>query len=190
VGRFGWYVDRRATGVDLYAGGRQARLDTDRGTLSAQSYLGAAWDALRDVATAALSGAEINAVDAVVDGDLPLPLEAPEADPAHTRALPVSADPVLDDIERPGLVIRPVVARWDTCAFAADDGRAVTYLVVPAADVPEFIADCAAGRYDDRLSRTLARGRLGLRRLQPVPSGAAAGPISAAAAATGGRRSA
>jgi hypothetical protein len=191
VGRFGWYVDRRATGVDLYEQGRRARLATDRGTLSAQSYLCAAWDALRDVAATVLGGAEISAVDAVVDGDLPLPLEAPEPDPGHLRAVPDTAmEPVLDDIERPGLVIRPVVVRWDTCAFAADDGRVVTYVVVPAAEAPGFIADCAAGRYDDKLARALGRGRLGLRRLQPVPPAESADALSAAAAATAEHRSA
>lgn len=184
VGRFGWYVDRRATGTDLYTGGRSARLATDRGDVSAQSYLHSAWSALRDTAATLLDGSELALVDALVDGDLPLPLEAPEADPAPPVVTTGTPDPVLDDVERPGLVIRPVVARWDTCAFAADDGRVVTYVVVPAAGAAEFLADCAAGRYDERLSRTLSRGRLGLRRLQPAPGR----DVTAAVAPTGAPR--
>jgi hypothetical protein len=174
VGRYGWYVDRRAAGVDLYAVGRDARLDTDRGPMSAQSYLVAAWEALRETGTRLLDRNEVALVDAMVDGDLPLPLELPEDDPVVLEGSGSAHGPVFDDIVRPGFVVRPVVARWDSCAFTADDGRRALYLVLDAAEVPDFLAACAKGRYDAQIRRVLMRGRLALRRLRPVIPAAAA----------------
>jgi len=75
--RAGWYIDRRAFGTDLYRDGRAARLRSRAGgSLLAQDHLSEAWQRARPVVDALLDAAELGLVDRVVDGELPIPLEA------------------------------------------------------------------------------------------------------------------
>jgi hypothetical protein len=54
VERYGWYVDRAASGADLYAGGRSAQLRCGRTSVTVQRYVDECWHrlepALREVA--------------------------------------------------------------------------------------------------------------------------------------------
>ncbi len=78
--RYGWYIDRRAYGVDLYAGGRDSTIPVGvRGSrrLRAGDVLEAAWALVRGAAATWASPADVALVDAVVDGRAPIPLESP-----------------------------------------------------------------------------------------------------------------
>jgi len=150
-GRFGWYVDRCATGVDLYAAGRRA----DIGAVTAGELLELAWSRLRSLALHLVGGADVRIVDAIVDGTRPLPLEQPARDPKGGPAdVPAAAihGRVVDDVVRPGFVLRTVAARWDRVAFEVDNGHRRRYVVVPADRLEPFLAATDAGDYDHRLS--------------------------------------
>ncbi|CAN7278660.1 hypothetical protein [Knoellia sp. LjRoot47] len=73
--RYGWYVDRRAVGCDLYTLGREAplrRLHTST-SVSAGLHLEQTWELARAALAGRLSAPELALVDAVVGGDTPLP---------------------------------------------------------------------------------------------------------------------
>lgn len=73
--RYGWYVDRRAIGCDLYALGREAPMRRSRGrtTVTAGRHLEQTWEVARAGLTGQVSGTELAAVDEVVGGADPLP---------------------------------------------------------------------------------------------------------------------
>ncbi len=79
VERYGWYVDRNAFGVDLSADGRRARLVPvrGRGSVLGQEHLARAWGCARDALEGVASPEDLEAADALVAGDLPLPSELP-----------------------------------------------------------------------------------------------------------------
>jgi len=152
-GRFGWYVDRCAAGVDLYRDGRSAAVPTDAGVMPAGVLLDRVWSRLRPLAIDLVGADDVAVVNAIVAGRQPLPLEQPARDPrADATAPPAAAihGRVVDDLARPGFTLRTVVARWDRVAFELDDGRRRRYLVVPAARLARFLAAVDGGRYDDR----------------------------------------
>jgi hypothetical protein len=164
--RFGWYVDRAAAGVDLYRGGRETALPTEAGVTRAGALLDQAWSVLRPLAAELVGTPAVDLVDAYVEGRRPLPLERPEREPRGEPAPVPSAaihGRVVDDIVRPGFVLRPVAARWDRVAFDLDDGRRRRYAVVRTERLPEFLAAVDSGRYDGRL-----RGRFALPARHPA----------------------
>jgi len=73
--RYGWYVDRRAVGCDLYELGRVAPLRRTRtgATVTAGQHLEQTWELARAALVGRVSEAELAVVDAVVGGDEPLP---------------------------------------------------------------------------------------------------------------------
>ena len=75
VERYGWYVDRRAFGCDLYALGRDAPLraagSTERRTAGEQ--LERTWGLARAALVGRVDTADLVAVDEIVTGDGPLP---------------------------------------------------------------------------------------------------------------------
>ena len=67
--RHGWYVDRSASGRDLYAGGRLTPLLTRRGSsCTAQQVLEQCWGIARVLVSSLLAADELGHVDAVVLG--------------------------------------------------------------------------------------------------------------------------
>jgi hypothetical protein len=154
VERYGWYVDRRAFGPDLYSEGRKARLQRVRGgSITAQQQLEAAWTVARD-ALAGLAGDEdLEAADRMVAGDLPLPSEGGLAPP------PFGPEPTLEPSvfgdatrprERPRFDLAPVMLTWDHSVFlvvgAAGGGRA--FVSLPAEFLPGFLRRLDGGELD------------------------------------------
>jgi hypothetical protein len=153
TGRFGWYVDRCAAGVDLYRDGRAAVVPTDVGPMPAGVLLDRVWARLRPLATDLVGAGDVAVVDAIVAGQRPLALEQPARDPRAAATAPSGAamhGRVVDHLVRPGFTLRTVVARWDRVAFEFDDGRRRRYLVVPAGRLAAFLAAVDEGRYDGR----------------------------------------
>lgn len=92
--RYGWYVDRRAFGCDLYALGREARLQRSRrGAISAQAHLAESWHIARQALAGIARADDVAAADALVRSDVPLPLGPVErhARPSVTTTNVVSA---------------------------------------------------------------------------------------------------
>lgn len=73
--RFGWYVDRTAFGGDLYAEGRHAELDGDRGVVTAGKHLCQAWALARSALGDRAGALDLVEADEVVAGTRPLPSE-------------------------------------------------------------------------------------------------------------------
>lgn len=161
-GRFGWYVDRCATGVDLYRDGRRAAVPTDAGVVAAGALLERAWELLRPLALELVGPADVGIVDAVVGGREPLPLERPARDP-RGEAVGVSAAAIhgrlVDEVVRSGFVLRAVVARWDRVAFEIDNADRRRYAVVSADRLSTFLHAVDAGHYDGRFGAISAAPR-------------------------------
>ncbi|MEY2420967.1 MAG: hypothetical protein QOI95_1034 [Acidimicrobiaceae bacterium] len=156
--RAGWYVDRRAFGTDLYSDGRSARLRWGAGrTGTAQAHLEEAWQRARPSVEPLLDESELRLVDRVVDGTLPLPLEA-EPNTTPDPFGPFEGNPfegVVRSRRRAGYSVEPISIAWDAVAFrlrGARDGIAC----IPRAALSEFLDDLDAGRLDAQIVRFLA----------------------------------
>ena len=66
--RYGWYVDRRAFGPDLYADGRASVLRVGRTATTLQSYVEDCWAVLRPGLRGLCGQEELGLADALVDG--------------------------------------------------------------------------------------------------------------------------
>ena len=84
VERFGFYVDRKAFGDDLYGVGRACQLQFRGGTRTAQRQLEDCWRAARARIRMYATGEDLALVDDLVAGLRPLPLE--RAEPATARS--------------------------------------------------------------------------------------------------------
>lgn len=154
VGRYGWYVDRRAYGPDLYREGRRAVLRTrDGGTLRAHDALRYSFDAaLRHLQT---TQTELRNATEVVAGDAPLPLESDAAAFADAAAPVDPGDEwlgVLRDHHRPRVEAHAVIATWHTTIFEVRASGRVTYANVPARSLAAFLAQFERGGLDDLLA--------------------------------------
>ncbi|MEO5838031.1 MAG: hypothetical protein ABIQ73_13865 [Acidimicrobiales bacterium] len=75
--RWGWYVDRRAFGIDLYEHGRAARLRRARslGHDCGQDVLDRSWSCARAALAAFAAPSDLHDADVVVAASVPLPCE-------------------------------------------------------------------------------------------------------------------
>ncbi len=163
--RFGWYVDRRAFGADLYSGGRDAQVNWGGRTVRAQHVLQAAWEETRPLVAGDADPAELAAVDDAVSGDAPLPLEdddPPDLSCGHpTPARPVSLgpSPYLRPLRRRhgGIELAPVVVTWDFVVFVVVDRRRLhrCFVTVPRPLLRVFATSVASGRLDAVLAARL-----------------------------------
>lgn len=151
--RFGWYLDRRALGPDLYADGRAALLTLrGGGTTTAQAHLEACWEVAREAIEGFATAEEIAAVDRMVRGATPLPCE--DGDWGRWRpALEVPVNPFgrLEQ-HRPGLDLVPVSATWDYVAFEVASAADRGVLNVPYAYLGAFLDAFEEGALDDVLA--------------------------------------
>lgn len=185
--RYGWYVDRRAPGCDLYALGRAAslRLATG-GRLSAQRHLEAAWASARHLLGPLATAADLAQLDALVAGRLPLAVEgAAPSGPAGTRIEPPGSTA---DEEAGGafgaalaptggrLHAAPVLLTWSRAVFLVLDPRRERpgFASVPVSRLARFLGLLGDGSLDVPVERFL--GIAGpLRRLDDPARAARAG---------------
>jgi hypothetical protein len=74
--RFGFYVDRRATGTDLYRHGRASTLSRPAGSTTAGVHLAECWDVARGALAPLARASDLVAMDRVAAGLDPLPVES------------------------------------------------------------------------------------------------------------------
>jgi hypothetical protein len=169
--RYGWYVDRRAFGDDLYATGRSTSLPRAwGGRTTAQEQLERCWSIARAalVESAAVRPGDLILTDEIVAGRLPLSIEgritgwrrrirAPSS--VHGGALRVRL--------RPGFGVAPVMLTWDLAVFlVADLGRPRrAFASVPGDRLDAFLSLLDAGALDDLIGEHLVRAA-GHRRLE------------------------
>jgi hypothetical protein len=182
--RFGWYVDRRAFGPDLYAIGRATVVRTADGrTVRAQDHLERAWAAVRSRLEPFLGAGDLEPTDRVVAGDEPLPLEtsrrAPGTDvgadsddlaapdgtraPGDDEANPFGA--VIRPVARPGFDLAPVMVTWDLGVLVvADRARSrQAFVAIPRPWLATYLSALVAGRLDAPIAAYLAHPPAGRR---------------------------
>lgn len=155
--RAGWYVDRRAFGVDLYEHGRATPLRTDRRRLwSAQDHLARAWTAARPAVEQLFASDELTLVDDAVDGLRPLPLE--HADDGTAPSGPFIATPfgrAVHRRERPSYVVEPLSIAWEAVAFRIRGVRDAV-ACIPRSSLSDFLDALESGQLDAAIEAFLA----------------------------------
>ena len=161
--RYGWFVDRRAFGPDLYRLGRSSPLTTLGGaTLTAQYRLSAAWRVARDLVGGDATAAELAAIDRLVAGVEPLPrpgLAEVGGDAGHTAtACPYGA--ALEARHRPQFDLTPVMLTWDTAVFVVSppDRRRVAFITIPGPLLDSFQSGLDACLFDEIIDAYLRLG--------------------------------
>jgi hypothetical protein len=160
TGRYGIYVDRAAFGTDLYARGRRARLPlAGGGTISAQAHLESCWAHARAALGDGVGDDDVRAVDLLVCADLPLPCE--HAGAVTDVAPPARIDPgawgaIVDECDRPGFRVRPLVATWHATVVELRAGDRSGVACIPAPDLDRFVGALRAGELDGVVSDFLA----------------------------------
>lgn len=162
--RFGWYVDRRAPGCDLYERGRAARLARRAGgTVTAQEHLEEAWAVARPVLERhGCTVGDLTVVDDLVEGRLTLPSESDDGDGERRRCHPAPFRPVT----RPGRLlgphtvgsttVRPVAITWAAALFAIEGGTRDAAIAIPRRYLAAFLDALSAGELGPVLERLSA----------------------------------
>lgn len=163
--RYGWYIDRTAFGPDLYREGRDARLSlSSGGTVTAQQHIEACWEIAREALDGLVSADDIDAVERMVRGDIPLPCEDVGWQDARPPAAVLSSPYARLDHHRASarsvVTVEPVTATWDFVAFRVARADAQTVVSVPEADLDAFTRLVDTGELDDLLVRALETSML------------------------------
>ena len=157
--RPGLFVPRDAFGDDLYTLVRGARLRTaDGGEEIAGQRLRATWRELRPIATTFALPDELAIVDALVDGQRPLPLERqePQDPPVRRphrppRPAPESQVRLLQPRARGRVRVAPEIVTWDQSILRVTHPDRSFYLAVPREVSGRFLEAWAAGDLDTPL---------------------------------------
>ena len=143
--RFGWYVDRRAFGPDLYDRGRDTRL----GTVTAGDVLDRLWRAGRRHAAEVLDEAELDLVDRTVTGRSPLPLELPDDDDGVVGT--VRTDRSYLPRHRAGVELRVLRATWWRAVLELHGPVGTRWLTVPGRALDDLLDAIDSGELDAEL---------------------------------------
>jgi hypothetical protein len=186
--RYGWYVDRSASGHDLYERGRSTPLRTDGGrTIRAQEVLDATWEVARPLLVEVVSPQALALVDDVVRGTRPVPCEVSataEVAPAPAADSVTPPPSVLDVRQRDACTLTTVAATWHAVTLRVERDGAVRWIEVPGARIDEFLTALDDGLLDEWLPTLFGR-RVSLRWLRRLAPrrGHSAAPASLAGAA-------
>ncbi len=163
--RYGWYVDRRAGGQDLYECGRATVFQTISGSsITAQELLEEVWTCARAALDALLPHADVALVDEMVEGRHPLRSEVTTVEPYVVAANPrvEYAPSVLARRDRGEVVLTTVAATWHALVLRAERGADVRWIRVPGEHVDDFLRSVDSGHIDAWLAgqfgRTIMRG--------------------------------
>lgn len=171
--RYGWYVDRRAFGPDLYREGRKARLvRDDGGIITAQEQLEVSWAIAREALAGIASDDDLEPADRMVSGDIPLPTEQPDYQD-NSESVHVAVDQnvygrVLDPRNRPGFDLAPVMVTWDVCVFVIvnPDRSRRAFACVPRDYLESFVEQLDSGGLDAIIHDYLSHPATGRRLYQ------------------------
>ncbi|HUI89433.1 MAG TPA: hypothetical protein VLX61_11990 [Anaerolineales bacterium] len=166
--RYGWYVDRRAFGPDLYSEGRQARLRlADGGTITAQEQLEASWEIARETITGLADETDLEPADKMIAGVEPLPIEGPDEERIeNSHQAPIEPSiygTILGPRVRPGYELAPVMVSWAVCVFVIvnpNDSRRA-FACVPGQDLERFLGQLESGMLDALICDYLNRPATG-----------------------------
>lgn len=156
VERYGFYVDRRAFGPDLYRAGRATVLTRRTGSVTAGDMLQEAWAAARAPAAAVLAADELALVDALAAGASAIPLEEPEI---GDEPIPLdrSRPRRYDDRRRPGVGVAVESATWWRALLRLTGPDETRWLTIPGRSLDQVLDALDAGLLDDELSAIVRR---------------------------------
>lgn len=158
--RYGWYLDRKAFGFDLYSEGRSARFRREYfGSIGGQQLLEAAWEVACDALGDWSTDADLAAADALVSGELPLPLEQPtERRPiVEGPAVPAHAMGAAMSLSNTGAIsVEAVAATWDYVVFQFS-GTDSGYWAVPRTGLLEALDRIDNGELSEILAEETRR---------------------------------
>jgi hypothetical protein len=148
--RFGWYVDRRAGGDDLYTAGRGSRFATATGSVTAGELLERAWSLGRPEMEGVIRADRLRAVDEIVAGRAPLPHRWTPADDDRDTAGATTAwpTPLIDPWSRGGIVVETVSATWHRVVLRARRAGHVRWISVSGDRIDDFVTSLVAGELD------------------------------------------
>lgn len=152
VERFGWYVDRKAFGHDLYRDGRATVI----GRTTAGDALARTWGAARPFAADVLAADEVALVDDAVAGRAPLPLEHPTADDGAPA--PVRTDRDYGPRQHGDLRVRVAAATWWKALLEVDDGGGRRWVTIPGRALDDVLDALDDGALDTDLRLLVASG--------------------------------
>ena len=163
--RWGWYIDRRAFGVDLYADGRSARLRRQASLVhdSGQVVLERSWRCARGALEALASSDDLRDADELVLASMPLPCERDRNRvPDDPTTLPRSSahGDLVEGLVRAGVAVEAKLATWDYTVFALR-GTNTRYVTVPRSELACFLAELRAGHLDAWIHQVLAAAATG-----------------------------
>ena len=168
--RYGWYIDRRGFGPDLYDAGREALLTrTGGGLISAGEHLGASWLPARQALAGLADEYDLRLVDRVVSGELPLPIEDPSVAKQtnqHTTREPTTFGHALATRTRGSYRIAPRHATWDWVAYETSSTSGEEHhsiALVPWDRLDGFLRSLDQGRLDATLDSYLRSDNTGRR---------------------------
>ena len=150
--RFGYYVDRRAFGGDLYATGRSTAI----GRRTAQWNLQRSWEIARRDAVTFATDTELATTDAVVRGDHPLPCERPDVDDTNPSTFTAWGADLTADSRRLAFGLAAVLATWEQVVFELTHHDRTWLLAVPAERASRLVQLFAGGQLDEYLRRIVA----------------------------------
>ncbi|MBM7785521.1 hypothetical protein [Tenggerimyces flavus] len=150
--RFGYYVDRRAFGGDLYATGRATII----GRRTAQWNLQRSWEIVRRDAATFATDTELATTDTVVRGDHPLPCERPDIDDANHGTFTSWGADLTADRRRLAFSLVAVLATWEQVVFELTHRERTWLLAVPAERASKLVSLFAGGQLDELLRRIVA----------------------------------
>lgn len=157
--RYGWYVDRAAFGVDLYADGRQARLRlADGSTIGAGEYLANAWRFCATTSKDMLDAAEYSEIDRVVSGRTPIPVEDPGRallPSANGLPAPHPMASVMRYRRHNGFTVAPKLATWDWVGLEVTGDMGMALAVIPLDSLESFGSSLEAGSLDESITTAM-----------------------------------
>jgi len=145
VERFGWFVDRRAYGPDLYLEGRSTRIEgRSAGTVMAQL-----WAVARERAVGVLGDDEVELVDAMVTGARAIPMEHCAVDDGPVVV--VRDDRSYRPRIREHFDVRVTSATWWRAVLQVDGGRATRWITIPGRALDSVLDALDRGELDAEL---------------------------------------
>lgn len=146
VERFGWYVDRKAFGPDLYVAGRATAL----GPVTAGEVVARLWSAARPMVADHLDDEELEVADRVVSGERPIPMEqptdrdGPTPEPAKHSYLPHRRGDLELSVHR---------ATWSQAVLRVRTASGTRWITVPGRTLDAVLDAFDGGLLDDDLRR-------------------------------------